>query len=136
MRRQNAILPKRQNGQSVNSQGLPAIARDVWEELLANALIYRNYFLLAPLRVLFFDDRIEITSPGALPNHLTVPKIRLGLSSFRNPVLGSFAASGLLTYRGLGTGIRRALRLCPQLEFRNDIESQQFTVIAPLPSEN
>jgi ATP-dependent DNA helicase RecG len=126
-------LQKRQNGQSVNSQGVPPVAREVWEELIANALVHRNYLLSASIRIFYFDDRVEITSPGALPNHLTVDKIRLGLSSFRNPTLGSFAATGLLAYRGLGTGVRRALKLCPNLGLHNDIDGNQFTATVPLP---
>lgn len=125
-------LPKRQNGQSVNSQGKPEVPREVWEELLANALVHRNYFLSAPVRVLFFDDRVEIHSPGALPNHLTVEKIRRGLSSFRNPVLGAFAAAGIMVYRGLGTGIRRAQKLCPGLRLESDADGNQFTAYVPL----
>jgi ATP-dependent DNA helicase RecG len=125
-------LPKRQCGQSVNSLGKPEVPREVWEELVANALLRRNYFLSAPVRILFFDDRVELLSPGSLPNHLTVEKIQRGLSSFRNPILGSFAAAGLIVYRGLGTGIRRAQKLCPGLRLENDPDGNQFTAIVPL----
>jgi ATP-dependent DNA helicase RecG len=66
-------------------------------------------------------------------SELTVDKIRLGLSAFRNPTLASFAATGLLAYRGLGTGVRRALKLCPGLGLHNDIDGNQFTATVPLP---
>ena len=104
----------------------------VFEELLVNALLHRNYLLSAPIRLLLFDDRIEIVSPGALPNHLTVERIRRGNSSIRNAVLVSFAANGLLPYRGIGTGIRRALELYAGIEFYNDPRGELFRAIIPL----
>jgi ATP-dependent DNA helicase RecG len=77
--------------------------------LLVNALVHRDYFIQAPVRLFMLDNRAEIISPGNLPNHLTVEKIRAGNSVIRNPVLASYAAKGVLPYRGLGTGIRRVL---------------------------
>jgi hypothetical protein len=41
--------------QGFNSQGQPEISRIVWEELVANALIHRDYFVSAPIRVLVFE---------------------------------------------------------------------------------
>jgi len=79
--------------------------------------------------VLFiFSDRIEIISPGHLPNHLTVEKIRTGNSIIRNPILASFVAKGLLPYRGLGSGIRRALKHWPNICFTDDREGNMFIV--------
>ena len=127
-------LPGRQGPQSFNSQGIKPVPPAVFEELLVNALLHRNYLLNAPVRLLFFDDRIEIISPGALPNHLTIEQVRRGNSSIRNAVLVSFAANGLLPYRGIGTGVRRALELYPGVEFENDPVGQLFRVTIPLPS--
>ena len=51
----------------------------MFEELLVNALIHRDYLIEAPIRLFVFSDRIEIVSPGHLPNNLTVEKIRSGI---------------------------------------------------------
>ncbi|MBF4360582.1 ATP-binding protein, partial [Vibrio anguillarum] len=64
-----------QNEQGFNSVGEPEIPRIVLEELIANALIHRDYFVSAPIKVLVFADRIEIVSPGHLPNNLTIENI-------------------------------------------------------------
>ncbi|MFW6241983.1 MAG: winged helix-turn-helix transcriptional regulator, partial [Thermodesulfobacteriota bacterium] len=56
----------------------------------------------------------------------TVEKIRLGNSIIRNPILVSHAAKGLLPYRGLGSGVPRALESCPDIEFVDDREGNQF----------
>jgi ATP-dependent DNA helicase RecG len=62
-----------------------------------------------PIRFFIFDNRIEIVSPGHLPDNLTVEKILAGNSNIRNPILVSYVAKGLLPYHGLGSGITRAL---------------------------
>jgi len=117
-----------QNGQNVNSLGEPQIPRLVYEELLANALIHRDYFVSAPIRIFMFANRIEIISPGHLPNNLTIENIKYGNSNIRNPILASFATK-ILPYRGLGNGIRRALKAYPQLDFVDDREANLFKVI-------
>jgi len=80
----------------------------------------------ATIRIFIFDDRIEIISPGHLPNNLTVEKIRAGISNIRNPILVSYVAKGLLPYRGLGSGIKRALEDWPDISFTDDREGCMF----------
>lgn len=121
-------LHKVQAGRGVNSPGLPEIPETVFEELLVNALIHRDYLVSAPIRLFIFDNRIEIISPGHLPNNLTVERIRSGISNIRNPILVSFIAKGLLPYHGLGSGIKRALDAWSDIEFADDREGCQFTV--------
>lgn len=122
-------LKKIQAAQSVNSIGIPEIPLIVFEELIVNALIHRDYFINSPIKVLIFDDRIEIISPGVLPNHLTIEKIIAGNSVIRNPVLMSYAAKGLLPFRGLGSGIRRALDEWNNIRFVNDSDANLFKSI-------
>lgn len=113
-------LQKVQAGQGVNSSGIPEIPPVVFEELLVNALIHRDYMISAPIKLFIFENRIEIISPGHLPNNLTVKKILAGNSNIRNPILGSFVAKGLMPYKGLGSGIKRALESWPEIEFIDD----------------
>ena len=120
-----------QNEQSVNSIGVPEVPRIVWEELLANALIHRDYFISAPVRVFVFSNRVEIISPGHLPNNLTLENIKAGNSNIRNPILASFATK-LLPYRGLGSGVLRALKAYPSINLIDDREGNLFKVIVPL----
>jgi len=67
-------------------------------------------------------------NPGHLPNNLTLEKIRLGNSIIRNPILVSYAAKGMLPYRGLGSGIKRALEAWPEIDFADDRDGCLFTV--------
>ena len=95
--------------------------------MLVNALVHRDYLIEAPIRLFVFSDRIEIISPGHLPNHLTVEKIRAGNSNIRNPILASFVAKGMLPYHGIGSGIKRALAGWPDISFSDDRDGCLFT---------
>lgn len=121
-------LRKIQKDQGVNSLGQLEIPKITLEELLTNALLHRDYFILAPIRLFIFDNRLEIINPGHLPNNLTIQNIKNGNSTIRNPILTSFATK-ILPYRGLGTGVRRALKAYPQIELIDDREGNLFTVI-------
>ncbi|ENO79217.1 RNA-binding domain-containing protein [Thauera sp. 63] len=121
-----------QGDQGINTLGRPEVPRIVWEELVANALIHRDYFISAPVRVLVFADRVEIISPGHLPNNLTIENVKAGNSNMRNPILASFAAK-LLPYRGLGSGLLRALRAWPDIELIDDRAGNLFKAIVTRP---
>ena len=127
----NRNLHKRQTSAGVNAPGQSEIHPAVVEEVLVNALLHRDYFVNAPIRVLIFDDRMEVVSPGSLPNHLTVEKILAGNTNIRNPILASFVAKGILPYHGLGSGIMRAKSLCPDIRFEDDKSGVQFKVVIP-----
>ena len=120
-------LHKVQAGRGVNAPGLPEVPETVFEELLVNALVHRDYLISAPIRLFIFDNRIDIISPGHLPNNLTVEKIRTGNSNIRNPILVSYVAKGLLPYHGLGSGIKRALDKWPDIVFTDDRDGCLFT---------
>lgn len=121
-------LRKVQNGKDFNSIGDLEVPEVVINELLVNALIHRDYFIKDSIKVFVFDNRIEIKSPGKLPNSLTEAQIKRGISRRRNHLLASFAFD-VLPYRGAGSGILRALQAYPHIDFINEIEVEQFSVI-------
>jgi len=123
-------LRRVQAGQGFNTEGELEVSQAALEELVVNMLLHRDYFISAPWRVMIFDDRIELVSPGALPNNLTVEHIRNGVSNMRNPLIASFATKEL-PYRGIGTGIRRALAAVPELGLESDHERNLFTARVP-----
>lgn len=126
-------LHKVQGAGGVNSPGTPEVPRLVLEELLVNAIVHRDYLVDAPIRVFVYDDRIEIVSPGHLPNNLTVDNVLSGISNIRNPILASFAAKGLLPYRGLGSGIVRALAAWSDITLDDDRDGNQFVAVINRP---
>lgn len=120
-------LHKRQGKQSINSTGQLEIPEIVLEEILVNALIHRDYFISDAIRLFIFSDRIELISPGHLPNHLTIEQIRYGNSNMRNPRLASHA-SQILPYRGMGTGIPRVFSAYPDVQIEDNRQSNQLKI--------
>jgi len=123
-------LQQVQGGQNFNSIGILEISEIALEELVQNALIHRDYTKNAPVRLMIFDDRVEIISPGCLPNGLTVENIKMGNAVLRNNLLASYA-SKTLKYRGLGSGVIRAMEEQPNIELINDESGNQFIVKIP-----
>lgn len=124
-----------QSGESFNTQGKLEISSIALEELLQNALVHRDYFKNSPIRLLIFDNRIEIISPGRLPNSLTVEDIKYGNPVIRNNQLVAFSTH-TLPFSGLGSGIKRALSEQSNIELINDVEGEQFKVVIPRPAKN
>ena len=121
-------LRKVQKDKDFNTVGDLEIPKIVLEEIMVNAIIHRDYFIEAPINLFIFDNRIEIISPGKLPNSLSVENIKHGISVIRNPIITSFATK-ILPYRGIGSGIVRAIRHYEKIDFVNDVESERFKVI-------
>jgi len=120
-------LKQIQNNQNFNSIGILEISKIALEEFLQNALVHRDYSKNAPVRILIFDNRIEIISPGCLPNSLTIENIKSGNAVVRNNLLSTFC-SKIMRYRGLGSGVKRAVKEEPDVELINDIDGEQFIV--------
>jgi predicted HTH transcriptional regulator len=117
-----------QRGQGFNSPGELEIPESTLEELLVNALVHRDYFTSASIRILIFSDRVEIISPGHLPDSLSVADVRLGKTNRRNPTLTEHAFH-LLPYRGLGSGVPRALAEWPRIDLVDDVTGNQFSAV-------
>lgn len=124
----DSVLHHVQGGQNFNSVGILEIPAVALREILQNALIHRSWLTPAPIRLLVFADRVEIISPGALPNNLTVDDIKLGNAFQRNQLAATLCAK-TMDYRGLGSGIVRALREDADIEFHNEESGDQFRVI-------
>lgn len=125
-------LQEIQKDENFNSLGELEIPIETIEELLVNALVHRDYFINSSIKVFIFDNRIEIISPGKLPNTLTIENIKAGISVIRNPILYSNTRY-LLPFKGAGSGIMRALRNSPDLELINDIERELFISVIKRP---
>lgn len=93
----------------------------VFRELIVNACCHRNYSISGSrIRVFVFDDRLEVMSPGRLPNSVSIAKIRAGVSYAVNPAIVKFMEN--LNYidklgRGLPMVCREAQLLGKQIVF-------------------
>lgn len=93
----------------VYRQKFELIPEDAFREALANALVHRNWAINAQIKVAMFDDRIEITSPGNLPQGLSKESYLNGeISVLRNPIIANIFFR-LKIIEQFGTGIQRIL---------------------------
>ncbi len=94
------------------------------QQLTRNAIMHRSYEgTNAPVRVYWFDDRIEITNPGGPYGTVTAENFgRPGVSDYRNPSLAAVLKTMGFVQR-FGFGIAEARRSLkengnPELEFQ------------------
>ena len=120
--------------QSFESEPRPELPEEALREFLVNALAHRDYTVTAPVRVFIFDNRVEVRTPGGLPNTVTIEAIRLGAAHvLRNPSIYTlFSRWGLVT--GIGTGIYRAIesvRNATGKETNLLVQANEFVVSLP-----
>ena len=119
--------------QGLEPEAKPELPAEVLREGLVNALAHRDYTVSSPVRVIVFDDRVEIRTPGLLPNSVTIDSLRIGIHVLRNPTLYNiFLKIGLVT--DAGSGIPRMIRLIRgatgrEADFR--LEANEFVVLIP-----
>ena len=116
-----------QVGEEFNSMGKLEIPYTSLVEFTVNSLVHRSLNMKAPVRIFIFDNRVEIHSPGALPNGLTIDDIKAGTSMPRNMFLFNNAIY-LLPYTGVGSGITRALDEDVNVTFMNNDKAQEFVI--------
>jgi len=96
--------------------------KDLWSipltmlrEAVINAIVHADYSQKgAPIRVAFFDDRIEIENPGILLPGLTIEDVKQGVSRIRNRVIARvFRELDLIEQ--WGSGFQRILRESEEL---------------------
>lgn len=113
-----------------DSYEIPIVAL---REALINALIHRDYANFGrDVKVGVYDDIVNIVSPGALPNIVTVEDILRGRSEIRNKVIANvFKELGLIEQ--WGSGISRTMIACkkaglkqPRIRERGDFVDVEF----------
>jgi ATP-dependent DNA helicase RecG len=88
-------------------------------EAVVNAVAHRDYTIaVSDIEIAMFDDRIEIISPGRLPNTVTVDKMRSGYRATRNELIKEVLRDyGYVEARGLGVP-RKIIRLMVEVNGR------------------
>lgn len=87
---------------------LLALPQEAVREAVINAVAHRDYFNKNEVQLSIFDDRLEITNPGSLPEGMT--KELLGILSIqRNPAIYQLLKDyGYM--EGIGSGISKILQ--------------------------
>jgi ATP-dependent DNA helicase RecG len=72
-------------------------------EALINSLAHRDWTRFVEIEVSGYSNRLEVISPGALPNSMTVEKMKAGQRSPRNTIVMEVLRDyGYVDYRGMG----------------------------------
>ncbi len=124
--------------QGAERKRIEKIPEEAFREAIANALIYRAWDVEAQIRVLMFDDRLEVISPGGLPSGISEPEYLSGrISVLRNRNLANvFYRLGFVEI--FGTGITRIKQLYEDSIRKPDFEVTENTIkiILPVFEEN
>lgn len=88
-------------------------------EAIVNAVAHRDYTITGmDIRVDIYPDRLEIESPGRLPNTVSIDSIRVGSKYYRNQILVQYLKeAGFMDLHSLGIPIK-ILKLCREYSGR------------------
>ena len=119
--------------QGADRKKMEKISEAAFREAIANALIHRVWDVDSQIRVLMFDDRIEIVSPGGLLSGITEEEYLAGkLSVLRNRNLANvFYRLGFVEI--FGTGITRIKQLYAEALIKPDFEVSENAIKIMLP---
>jgi len=93
--------------------GIPDYSEKAFREAVANALIHRDYTHLNAVYIQWHKDRLEISSPGGLPEGVSMETLLVTAPHPRNPKLAdAFKRAGYVerTARGIDTIFFEQLR--------------------------
>lgn len=89
--------------EGLRREDAPRPSQESLREVIANAVAHRHYGIAGPTQVRVFEDRLEVLSPGGLPNGVTPEAMRVGVSVRRNEFLVQHLESlGLVDAVGRG----------------------------------
>lgn len=90
---------------------VPIYPAEVLRETLVNALIHRDYLLTSTdIELAIYSDRLEVISPGRLPNGITPVRMRTGCRAARNQLIKDVMRDyGYLEHMGMGMGMPRKM---------------------------
>ena len=119
--------------QEAGRKKVEKIPEAAFREAIANSLIHRVWDVESQIRVLMFDDRIEVVSPGGLPSGITVNEYLAGkLSALRNRNLANvFYRLGFVEI--FGTGIIRIKQLYEESLAKPEFEVSENAIKVVLP---
>ena len=101
---------RREAYRGIVREDLPLLPARALREAIVNAVIHRDYTITgSKIMVDVFCDRVEVTSPGALPKRMTVDKVRRGgRPRSRNESMAHYAVvARLMKQRGRGWPVMR-----------------------------
>lgn len=70
---------------------VPQYLKESLRETIVNAVTHRHYSIIgSKIRLFIFEDRLEVRSPGKIPNTITIEQMKVTSHYDRNPVIAKF----------------------------------------------
>ncbi len=111
VQRNTAVVGRLEEG-GARREEVPSYPREAVREAVVNALVHRDYLLSSTdIELAIYDDRMEIVSPGRLPNGITPARMLSGCRAARNQLIKDV----MRDYRYLehsGMGVPRKIVKC------------------------
>lgn len=108
----NTVVAGRLEEGGARREEVPAYPREAVREAIVNALVHRDYLLSnTDIELTIYEDRMEIVSPGRLPNGITPARMLTGCRAARNQLMKDV----MRDYRYLessGMGVPRKIVKC------------------------
>ena len=105
---------------------------DALRETIVNAIVHRDYSLSGTdIEISIYADRLEVISPGRLPNGITPERMRVGCRSARNELLKDVMRDyGYLEHMGMGVPRKIVRGMKEHNDTEPDLveEEERFTV--------
>ena len=97
------FITSEQMTNSVRRERIYRYPLEALREVIVNSIVHRDWTRSVDIEVAIYSDRMEIISPGALHNFMTIEKMMAGQRSHRNPILVEIARDyGYMEARGMG----------------------------------
>lgn len=111
VQRNTAVVGQLEEG-GARREEIPVYPREAVREAIVNALVHRDYLLSSTdIELSIYEDRMEIISPGRLPNGITPARMLTGCRAARNQLIKDV----MRDYRYLehsGMGVPRKIVKC------------------------
>ncbi len=104
----------------------------VIRELIANAFMHRDWSVFGQkIRINLFQNRVEIFSPGKIPNTLNPVRALSGISCYRNPIIARMLRDYKFAEKA-GRGLQKIMKFYKDNNHRYpdfNIDGEYFKVI-------
>ncbi|MEE4355543.1 MAG: RNA-binding domain-containing protein [Desulfococcaceae bacterium] len=104
----------------------------VVRELICNAFMHRDWSVFGQkIRINLFRNRVEVFSPGKIPNTLNLVRALSGISYYRNPIIAQMLKDYKFAEKA-GRGLQKIMKFHKDNKLRPpdfDIDGEYFKVI-------
>lgn len=111
------------------------IPKRALREAIVNCYCHRDYTLSGDINIEFYDDRVQIFSPGSLPDGLTLENIKMRMAAKRNEIIVN-ALDKIDVIENYTSGVRRIFEDCKDFKKQPEYYISNNGIIVTLYNRN